>query len=95
MSVAPVACAVRIRTGKLKYKSFVDLRNQYVRFKISDIYIPDPLIVLYRLHGKELLRGRVVDMSDSGTTEEAYAVVEVEGMEQWMIVPVDRILTSE
>ncbi|HVF50284.1 MAG TPA: hypothetical protein VNA19_09375 [Pyrinomonadaceae bacterium] len=79
----------------MKHNSCVDLRNQYVRFKISDIYIPDPLIVLYRLHGKELLRGRVVDMSDSGTTEEAYAVVEVDGMEQRMIVPVDRILTGE
>lgn len=66
-----------------------------MRFRICDIYIPDPLMVLFRLHGNELLRGRVVDMSDSGAKEEAFAVVEVEGVEQWMVVPVDRILPAE
>lgn len=73
----------------------MDLRKQYVRFKISDIYIPDPLIVLYKLHGNDLLQGRVIDMSDTGTQQEAFVVVEVEGIEQPVVVPVDRILVGE
>jgi hypothetical protein len=73
----------------------VDLRNQYVRFKISDIHIPDPLVVLYRLHGGDLLQGRVIDMSDSGMQRETFAVVEVEGIEQLLVVPVSRICQNE
>lgn len=73
----------------------VDLRNQYVQFKISDIHIPDPLLVLYKLHGEDLLQGRVIDMSDSGMQRETFAVVEVEGLEQLIIVPVNRILPGE
>jgi hypothetical protein len=73
----------------------VDLRNQYVRFKISDIRIPDPLLVLYKLHGGDLLHGRVIDLSDSGMQKETFAVVEVEGIEQLVVVPVNRIRTEE
>lgn len=73
----------------------MDLRNQYVQFKISDIYIPDPLLVLYKLHGDDLLKGCVVDLSDSGMQKETFAVVRVEGIDQLLVVPVDRIKTEE
>ena len=68
-----------------------DLRNHIVRFKISDIHIPEPQVVLQQLHGNDLLQGRVVDISDSGTQKEKFIVVEVHGVRQLIVVPADRI----
>lgn len=65
----------------------VDLRNQQVRFRISDIYLPDPLVILNQLHGEDMLEGRVLDVSDSGTKSEQFAVIEVPGLDQIIIVP--------
>ena len=64
-----------------------DLRNQKVRFKISDIYLPDPLVILNKLHGEDVLEGRVLDISDSGTRPEQFAVIEVPKLDQIIIVP--------
>jgi hypothetical protein len=68
-----------------------DLRNQFVRFKISDIYLPDPLVILNKLHGEDVLEGRVVDISDSGTRPEQYAVIDVPELDQMIIVPLKRV----
>lgn len=73
----------------------VDLLDQHVRFKVADIHTPHPLVVLYELHGNELLEGRVVDLSDSGELKEAFAVVEVEQVRQFLIVPVARLVVGE
>jgi hypothetical protein len=43
------------------------------------------------LHGKDLLQGKVIDVSDSGFEQEAFAVVEVEGLSQPVVVPMKRI----
>lgn len=69
----------------------MDLRNHYVRIKISDIYLPDPLIILNQLHGEDFLSGRVIDISESGTETSDFAVVEVEGLDQMIIVPVEKL----
>jgi hypothetical protein len=69
----------------------VDLRNQRVIFRIGDIYFPDPEQVLFDLHGADLLEGKVADLSDNGSLKEAFAVIEVEGLDQPVIVPVDRL----
>ena len=71
---------------------WMDLRDQRVQFKICDIYYPDSTQVLLNLHGADLLIGKVVDVSDSGMQREAFVVVEVEGMAELLIVPVERIL---
>ncbi len=73
----------------------VDLLNQQVRFKVADIHTPHPLVVLYELHGNDLLEGRVVDLSDSGELKEAFAVVKVEQVRQFLIVPVARLVIGE
>ncbi len=70
----------------------MELRNQWVHFKIRDVYVPDPQTLLFQLYGDDLLQGRVVDLSDSGMHEDAFAVVEVDGLTQPVIVPVGRIL---
>jgi hypothetical protein len=70
----------------------MDLRHQWVQFKIRDVYHPDPTKVLTDLHGNDLLIGRVIDLSDSGLQKDAFVVVEVEGLVEPVIVPVERIL---
>jgi len=69
----------------------VDLLNHYVRIKISDIYLPDPLIILNLLHGEDFLSGRVVDISAGGTESSNFAVVEVSELDQMIIVPVEKL----
>jgi hypothetical protein len=71
----------------------MDLRNRWVQFKIRDIYIPDPTKILLALHGDDLLTGKVIDLSDSGMQKEAFVVLEVEGIEELVIVPRERILS--
>jgi hypothetical protein len=64
-----------------------------VNFRICDVYLPDPATVAMDLYGEHLLQGRVIDVSDSGEAESAFAVVKVEGIEQLVIVAADRILS--
>jgi len=72
----------------------MDLKDQRVQFKIRDVYHPDPTQVLADLHGDDLLTGKVVALSDSGMQKDAFVVVEVEGIEELIIVPVERILST-
>ena len=44
------------------------------------------------LHGRDVLQGKVIDLSHNATEKEAFLVVEVEGIEQPVIVPAGRIL---
>ena len=70
----------------------MDFRDQWVRFKICDVYHPDPTQVLLGLHGNDLLTGKVIDVSDSGSHKEAFVIVKVEGIAAPIIVPVERLL---
>ena len=70
----------------------IRLKNRRVSFRILDVYIPDPRELLMNLHGRDILQGTVMDLSDNGIEEEAFMVVEVEGIEQPVIVPAARIL---
>jgi hypothetical protein len=63
-----------------------------VHFRIRDVYHPDPAQVLIELHGNDVLLGKVIDLSDSGLQAAAFVVVEVEGLEQALILPVERLL---
>ena len=98
MTVAGVARESWQSNGNCDRKhlaKIVDLLDQQVRFKVADIHTPHPLVVLYELHGSEVLEGRVVDLSDSGEQKEAFAVVEVEQVRQFLIVPVARLVVDE
>jgi len=70
----------------------LSLRNRLVHFKIRDVYFPDPKDVSIALHADDILQGKVIDLSDSGNQELAYAVIEIEGLSQPVIVAVERIL---
>ena len=71
----------------------MDLKNQTVNFRICDIFYPDYQQVLFGLHGNDVLKGRVIDMSESGSVGGAFAEIAVDELEQLLIVPLDRILS--
>ena len=70
----------------------MELQDRWVHFRIRDVYYPDPTQVLIDLHGNDVLLGKVIDLSDSGMQPEAFVVVEIEGIEPAVILPVERIL---
>jgi hypothetical protein len=72
--------------------SDTQLKNRWVSFRILDVYIPDPGKIMMELHRGDILQGKVIDLSDDGTEEETFMVVEVEGIEQPVIVPAGHIL---
>jgi hypothetical protein len=67
------------------------VRNSWVTFRICDAYVPEPAQILMELHGEDQLEGKVIDLSDASFQEEAYAVVEVEGLSQPVVVPVKHV----
>lgn len=68
------------------------MKDQWVNFRVRDVYIPDPQEVLTELHGNDILQGRVVAVSDNQTQDGCFAVVEVQGMREPLVVPMKRIL---
>jgi hypothetical protein len=92
--------ALRLRTAGLTMGSDEhqgdprELRNRQVSFHINDIYVPEPAMVLEELHGNDLLHGRVLDLSDAGAESGVFAVVDVEGLRQSVVVPVAKIVNT-
>jgi hypothetical protein len=70
----------------------LDVRNRWVHFRIRDVYYPEVVQVLDKLHGDDLLQGKVIDVSDSGDQSGAFVVVQVEEMEQPLVVSMRHIL---
>jgi hypothetical protein len=70
----------------------VDLKNHTVNFRICDIYYPDYQEVLFGLHGNDVLRGRVIDLSETGELDSSFAEIELAELDRRVIVPLDRII---
>jgi hypothetical protein len=68
------------------------LMNQLVRFKVSDVAIPAPQEVVSALYGGDIVLGRVVDVTESGTERQAFIVVKVEAMKDVLILPVEKVI---
>jgi len=73
------------------HQNLQNVRDRWVNFKIRDVYVPDPAEILMKLHGDDMLQGKVIDSSDSGLQQDAFVVVEVEGLAQPVVVPMNRI----
>jgi hypothetical protein len=69
-----------------------DLKDRLVRFRVCDVFIPDPQEVLRERYGNDILQGKVLDLTDSGAQKKVFVVVEVEGMKNSLIVPVEKVL---
>lgn len=70
----------------------MELRNRLVHFRIRDVYVPAPEQVLLELRGADILHGKVLDLSGCGAQKDAFAIIEVEGLRDRVIVPVDRLI---
>jgi hypothetical protein len=70
----------------------VDLRNTTVNFRVCDIFYPNYQQVLFKLHGNDILRGRIIDLSEKGGDSTLFAEIKLNEIEGSVIVPVDRIL---
>lgn len=70
------------------------LKGHYVRFHVRDIYLPEPTAILTELHREEVLVGRVVDVSDTGSEGGAFVVIEVDGLCQPCVLAIERILPA-
>lgn len=70
----------------------MDLRDRWVHFRMSSVYHPDPRDLAMHLHENDLLQGRVIGFSDSGTKQRAYAIVELEGLDDPVFLPLESIL---
>lgn len=74
--------------------SYDTLKGRYVTFRVRDIHLPEPVVVLDELHGGDVLEGKVVDVSGSETEGDVFVVIEVNGLRQPCIVAVERILRT-
>jgi len=70
----------------------VDLKDHTVNFRICDIFYPDCQQILFQLHGNDVLQGLVVDLSESGLVDGSFVEIDVEGLAEKVIVPLERIL---
>lgn len=69
----------------------MELKDRWIHFQARNVYYPEPATVLTDLHGDDLFQGLVVDVTDDGGNGR-YAVVEVEGVKQPLVVAVRHIL---
>ena len=70
------------------------LTGQSVRFRVRDVYLPEPVSVLEELHARDVLEGTVVDVSDGGGEHDVFVLVSVNGLRHPCIVAVTRILSA-
>lgn len=77
-------------------ENLANLKNRWVHFKLRDIFVPPPQEVLEELHGEDILQGRVVGFTERGSAkgipEGTYAVIEVDGLRNAVVIPIEQIL---
>jgi len=73
-------------------EQFTYLLNRFVRFKVSDVTIPNPQEVVNELYGGDIVQGKVVDITVSGAMEQAFIIVKVEGMNALLILPAEKVI---
>jgi hypothetical protein len=61
-----------------------------VRFRISDVFLPDPEEMLTETSQTLEMEGQIVHFSDSGLEQSVFAVVQLPGLRR-VIVPVSRL----
>jgi len=73
-------------------EQFTFLLNRFVRFKVSDVTIPNPQEVVNELYGGDIVQGKVVEITESGAMERAFIVVKVEAMKDFLILPAEKVI---
>ena len=65
----------------------LELRDREVQFRVLDVRVPEPQTLLMKLHGRDLVRGRVIGISQGECDHEYFAIVQVGGVDQPVVVP--------
>ena len=69
------------------------LKGRTVRFRVRDIYHPEPDAILHELHDDDQLKGLVLDLSDHAhAARSPFVLVKVPRLRRECLVPVDRLL---
>jgi hypothetical protein len=69
----------------------VKLQSRLVNFRVCDVHFPEPEKILAELYADHLLQGWVTGITDDGESGQ-FAIIEIDGVEKPVFVPVDRIL---
>jgi hypothetical protein len=91
-AVPHVARSLHEEADVVATEQFIFLLNRFVRFKVSDVAIPGPQEVINELYGGDIVQGKVVDLTESGSQERAFVVVKVEGMREFLILPAEKVI---
>ena len=60
-------------------------------FRIKDVFFPEHDELIVRATSDLRLRGKIIDFSDSGHKKKEFAIVEVEGIQGPLVVPVEKL----
>lgn len=69
----------------------VELLSQTVRFRVRDIYHPDPQIVMKELYGENVLEGQVLDVTQNAGGE-GFAVVKVNELQSPVLIAIEHLI---
>ncbi|HUW33895.1 MAG TPA: hypothetical protein VM223_19990 [Planctomycetota bacterium] len=69
------------------------LLNTTKVFRLRDIFFPESDDVIRRTTAELKVRGRVIDFSDSGSSKNEFAIVQIEGIDGPVVVPVEKLRT--
>jgi len=67
------------------------LLNTTKVFRLRDVFFPEADDLIGRTTPDLKLRGKIVDFSDSGSSKKEFAIVQVEGIDGPVIVPVEKL----
>ncbi len=70
-------------------------RGTCYRFRLADVICPDRSQILNQIQADLEVTGEVMLLSDGGKEPGKFAIVEVEGIEGPLIVPVERLASTE
>ncbi len=60
-------------------------------FRLKDVFFPEGDEIISRATPDLKLRGRIIDFSDSGQRKKEFAIVQVEGIDAPLVVPVEKL----
>ena len=69
------------------------LLNTTKVFRLKDIFFPESEDLVHRTTPELKLRGRVIDFSDSGNSKNEFAIIQVDGIDGPVVVPVEKLKT--
>lgn len=72
-------------------QSSFDWVGKTVDFDVRDAFIPPPAEILMQRYGHQILQGHVVDLTADAARSDNYAVLRVDGVNDFVIVPCHKL----